>query len=88
MVFTRPRLSHSKLDIYHLESREGEVAERPRVEDLVAGFELLDADGVVQDDGLGLLDVAERRHVKLHPAHVVGVAPHLDMDMWVWVYYM
>ena len=85
MVFTHPHqsYSHSKLDIYHLESCEGEVAERPRVEDLVAGFELLDADGVVQDDGLGLLDVAERRHVELHPAHVVGVAPHLvGVDMY------
>ena len=74
---THTSLSHSKLDIYHLESREGEVAERPRVEDLVAGFELLDADGVVQDDGLGVLDVAQRGNIKLHSAHVIGVTANL-----------
>ena len=33
---------------------------------------------IVEYDGLGgCLDVAECGHLKLHPAHVVGVAPHL-----------
>ena len=41
-------------------------------------MKVLDADGVVEDDGLGVLDVAKSGDIELHPAHVIGVTPHLS----------
>ena len=63
--------------VYHLKPGQGEVAQRPRLKQLVLVLEVHDLDVVVEDDGLRVLDVAERRHVEHHPRHVVRVTPHL-----------
>ena len=72
------RKSPAKTHSYHLKAGKGEVAERASVEDLVPLVEVVDGDLVVEGDGLGLLDVAQGRHIKQHPVIVVGVTSNLS----------
>ena len=47
---------------------------------MIIGLQLLDVDGVVEDDRLCLLDVAKGGDIKLHSAHIIGVTPDLKTE--------
>ena len=62
---------------YHFKSSQRKVPQRPGLKYQVLLLEPSNLDVVVEDDGLGVLDVAQSRHIKHHPGHVIGVAPNL-----------
>ena len=64
---------------YHFKAGQREISESSRIKHLIVSPQVLDVDGIVQDDGLSVLDVAKGWHVEHHPAHVIRIAANLDI---------
>ena len=73
-----PIFSYSFLN-YHFKAGKRKISESAGIEHLVAPPQILDVYGVVEDDRLGVLDVAKGGHVEHHPHIVVGIAANLEI---------
>ena len=69
---------HFELSPHHFKPSQRKVSQSSRIKQLIRSPEVLDVDGVVEDDALGVLDVAQRGNIKLHPAHIIRVTPNLE----------
>ena len=65
---------------YHFKASQREISKSSSIKHFVLSFKVFDCDVIVQDDGLGLLDVTQGGHIKHHAAHVVGVTPNLQQE--------
>ena len=62
---------------YHLKASQRKVSQLSILQYCVLRWETVDGDLIVQDDGLGALDVAKGGHREHHPAVVIGITTNL-----------
>ena len=66
---------------HHFKASQWKISKSSSLKYSVILLQVLDNDLIVQDDGLGILDVAQGGDIEHHAAHVVGVAANLQIKL-------